>query len=83
LSVGFCFLGLGTFGLLVPDLPGDPVNDFLNRSFPTAMCGDTTVAMFPDDVAPAVACSLSLVISDSLILFVLHITKYKHYNYED
>ena len=55
LSVGFCFFILGTLGALVPDLPGVPVNDLLNRSLPIAMCGETVVAMLPDDVAPAVA----------------------------
>ena len=30
LSVGFCFFGKGTLGAFLPDLPGDPVNDFLN-----------------------------------------------------
>ena len=54
LSVGFCFFGKGTLGAFLPDLPGDPVNDFLNLSLPMAMCGETTVDMFPAEVAPAI-----------------------------
>ena len=60
LSVGFCFTGFGTLGALVPDTPGVPVYDFLNLSLPMAMCGDTTDAILPALVAPAVACSLIL-----------------------
>ena len=67
LSVGFCFFAFGTLGAFVPDLPGDPVNDFLNLSGPIAMCGDTTVEMLPDDVAPAVACSLTI---SCILIFV-------------
>ena len=55
---------LGSLGARVPDTPGEPVYDFENLSLPMAMCGDTTDAMLPDDVAPAVACS---VINISLI----------------
>ena len=68
LSVGFCFFAFGTLGAFVPDLPGVPVNDFLNLSGPIAMCGDTTVAILPDEVAPAVACSLII----SCILMFAH-----------
>lgn len=60
LAVPLAFLGctiFGNLGAFVPDTPGDPVNDFLNLSRPIAMCGDTTVAILPADVAPAVACS--------------------------
>jgi len=53
LSVGFCFFILGTLGAFLPDLPGLPVKDFLVLSLPIAMCGEATVAMFADDVAPA------------------------------
>ena len=67
LSVGFCCLGFGTLGALVPDLPGVPVYDFLNLSRPMAMCGDTTDAMLPELVAPAVACSLIFRLITSLI----------------
>ena len=34
LSVGFCFLAFGCGGDLVPDLPGDPVYDFLPLADP-------------------------------------------------
>ena len=57
----------GTLGAFLPDLPGVPVKDFLNLSGPMAICGDTTVAMLPDDVAPAVACSL---IISCILIFV-------------
>jgi len=67
LSVGFCALAFGTLGALVPDLPGVPVYDFLNLSRPMAMCGDTTDAMLPALVAPAVACSLIFCAITSLI----------------
>ncbi len=71
LSVGFCFLDFGGLGALVPDLPGDPVNDFFFLSLPIAMCGLVTVAIFPEAVAPAVACSsISLI---RIILFNFHI----------
>ena len=63
LAVPSGFLGctiFGNFGAFVPDLPGDPVNDFLNLSLPIAMCGDTTDAMLPALVAPAVAVSLMI-----------------------
>ena len=59
----------GNLGAFVPDLPGDPVYDFLNLSLPMAMCGDVTEAILPALVAPAVACSL---ITISLI-FILDI----------
>ena len=67
LSVGFCALGFGTLGALVPERPGVPVYDFLNLSRPMAMCGDTTDAMLPELVAPAVACSLIFCDITSLI----------------
>ena len=68
LAVPFGFLGctiLGSLGAFVPDLPGVPVYDFLNLSFPIAICGDTTVAILPALVAPAVAfsCILYMIIS--------------------
>jgi hypothetical protein len=68
LSVGFCALAFGTLGAFVPERPGVPVYDFLNLSLPMAMCGDTTDAMLPALVAPAVACSL---INISLIRILL------------
>ena len=56
---GFFFCTIfGSFGAFVPDTPGLPVNDFLNLSLPIAICGDTTVAILPALVAPAVAASL-------------------------
>ena len=67
------FLGctiFGNFGAFVPDLPGDPVNDFENLSRPIAMCGLTTDAILPALVAPAVACSCTLRIITSLIYIV-------------
>ena len=70
LAVPFGFLGctiLGSLGAFVPDLPGVPVKDFLNLSLPIAMCGDTTDAMFPALVAPAVAASCILLIITSFI----------------
>jgi len=67
LSVGFCALGFGTLGALVPERPGVPVYDFLNLSGPMATCGLTTEAMLPELVAPAVACSLTIT---SLIFIV-------------
>jgi hypothetical protein len=70
LAVPSGFLGcmiFGNLGARVPDTPGVPVYDLLPRSLPMAMCGETTVAMLPADVAPAVACSL---IMTSLILIV-------------
>ena len=70
LAVPSGFLGctiLGNLGARVPDLPGVPVYALLPRSLPMAMCGETTVAMLPDEVAPAVACSL---IKISLIFIV-------------
>ena len=76
LAVPLGFFGctiLGNFGALVPDTPGDPVNDFLNLSLPIAMCGDTTVAIFPALVAPAVAASpifLLLIISNIFIFYI-------------
>jgi len=57
LSDGFCFLGLGCGGDFVPDLPGVPMYDFLPLAGPGDKCGFAIEAMFPDDVAPAVACS--------------------------
>ena len=60
LAVPCGFLGcviLGSLGALVPDFPGVPVYAFVNLSLPMAMCGDTTEAMLPAEVAPAVACS--------------------------
>ena len=63
LAVPSGFLGCTIFGNLgarVPDTPGVPVYAFVNLSLPMAMCGDTTVAMLPADVAPAVACSLTM-----------------------
>ena len=56
LAVPFGFLGctiFGNLGAFVPDLPGEPVNDFENLSLPMAICGLTTVAMLPALVAPA------------------------------
>ena len=70
LSVGFCILGIGTLGAFVPDLPGDPVYDFLNLSGPAATCGLASVAMLPALVAPAVACSCTLRTITSLIFIV-------------
>ena len=66
---------MGRFGALVPDLPGVPVYDFLNLSGPIAMCGDTTVAILPALVAPAVAYSFKLIVTISVIfrlLFIFH-----------
>jgi len=57
----------GRLGALVPETPGVPVYDFLNLSGPIAICGDTTEAILPDDVAPAVAVSF---IKTSLILMI-------------
>jgi len=60
LAVPSGFLGctiLGNLGARVPDTPGVPVYAFVNLSLPIAMCGDTTDAMLPELVAPAVAYS--------------------------
>ena len=70
LAVPSGFLGcmiFGNLGARVPDRPGEPVYAFVNLSLPMAMCGDTTEAMLPALVAPAVACSL---IRISLIFIV-------------
>ena len=77
LSVGFCALGFGTLGALVPERPGVPVYDFLNLSRPMAMCGDTTDAMLPAAVAPAVACSL-ITISLIFMCFAIFINNIFH-----
>ena len=63
LAVPSGFLGcviFGNLGARVPDLPGVPVYAFVNLSRPMAMCGLTTEAMLPADVAPAVACSRTI-----------------------
>ena len=70
LSVGFCALAFGTLGALVPERPGVPVYDFLNLSGPAATCGLFSVAMLPELVAPAVACSLIFCVITSLIFIV-------------
>jgi len=60
LAVPSGFLGCTIFGSLgarVPDFPGVPVYALVNLSLPIAMCGDTTDAMLPELVAPAVAYS--------------------------
>ena len=70
LAVPFGFLGcviFGNLGALVPDFPGDPVYAFVNLSLPMAMCGETTLAMLPALVAPAVAVSCTLFMITSLI----------------
>ena len=54
----------------MPDLPGDPVKLLLNLSGPMATCGDVTLAMLPEEVAPADAVSL---IKTSLIFIILFI----------
>jgi len=73
LSVGFCILGFGTLGALVPERPGDPVYDFLNLSGPAATCGLLSVAMLPALVAPAVACSPSLLCVIISLIFIVDI----------
>ena len=73
LAVPFGFLGcviFGNLGARVPDFPGDPVYAFVNLSLPMAMCGDTTDAMLPALVAPAVACSLIFCAITSLIFII-------------
>src|SRR6056300_672219 len=73
LSLGVCFLILGRLGAFTPDFPGVPVYDFLNLSGPIAMCGETTVAILPADVAPAVATSFKLIDIISVIFILLFI----------
>ena len=73
LSVGFCILGFGTLGAFVPERPGDPVYDFLNLSGPAATCGLASVAMLPALVAPAVACSPSLLCVIISLIFIIPI----------
>jgi hypothetical protein len=71
LSVGFCILGFGTLGALVPERPGEPVYDFLNLSGPAATCGLASVAMLPALVAPAVACSPNLLCVIISLIFII------------
>ena len=73
--MGFCFFGLGCAGDLVPDLPATPVYDFFPLADPGDRCGLGILAMFPDDVAPAVACSLmiSLIFIQLLIPSRFHV----------